>query len=361
MGDFYRLDEMEKHKPDYAILLGERANGKSYAVKERVLKKALIKKTVCFAIIRRYEQDIKASLMNTYFNDKGLRDMIKKETKEEFNGVVYWQGYFYIANTDASGKTTKGYAIGSALALNDDERYKSSFVQPDIEDIIFEEFTTNKLYLSNEVSRFMNLCSTILRLHKGTVFMIANTISRVCPYFNEWCLRSIPSMKFGQIDEYIFSDAQGNDVKICVELCASPKHKKSGMFFGNIGKSIEGGQWQTSEHPHLQGDLNDYDILYKISLAHMDFKFNILLLSNIEDGFQCVYVYPASLKTYDRLISQEYDTSLFVTPCLSKRNRAEVLMASLIKNNKMVFPSNLIAEDFLTVIKNMTLYPFTLI
>lgn len=228
--DFYRLTELDKHNPNYAIILGERANGKSYAVKERALECALDKKSVTFVVIRRYDADIKTSLMNTYFNDAGLKKMIEAKTDGVYNGVIYWQGYFYLAYTDDAGKVTRGYAIGSAMALNDDERYKSSFVQPDIEHIIFEEFTTKKLYLSDEVRRFMNLCSTILRLHSGTVYMIANTISRACPYFSEWNLRAIPSMKFGQIDEYIFEDSQQNKVKVCVELCASPEHKKSGMF-----------------------------------------------------------------------------------------------------------------------------------
>lgn len=358
--NFYRLDALDEHDPDYAIILGERANGKSYAVKERALTHAIDKMKVSFVLIRRYDADIKSNLMNTYFNDTGLKKLISDKTNEEYNCVTFWQGYFYLANDEGSNKVTKGPAIGYAMALNDDERYKSSFVQPDVEDIIFEEFTTNKLYLSNEVSRFMNLCSTILRLHKGTVYMIANTISRVCPYFNEWSLRNIPAMKFGQIDEYNFEDSQGNKVKVCVELCASPEHKKSGMFFGRIGKTIEGGQWETKERPHLVGDLADYDILYSLSLVHMNFRFNIYLLCNKEEGFTCVYCYPASVKIFDRVLTQEYSTDIQKTPTLHKNNRAECLISELVKNNKLVFPTNLIAEDFYTVIQNMSCNPFML-
>lgn len=357
--NFYRLDALDEHDPDYAIILGERANGKSYAVKERSLKHSIDTKKVSFVLIRRYDADIKTNLMKTYFNDRGLRELIEKETDGEYNCIDFWQGYFYLAK-DEDGKTVRGVAVGYAMALNDDERYKSSFVQPDVQDIIFEEFTTNKLYLSNEVSRFMNLCSTILRLHKGTVYMIANTISRVCPYFNEWNLRNIPSMKFGQIDEYNFEDSQGNKVKVCVELCASPEHKKSGMFFGRIGKTIEGGQWETKERPHLVGDLAEYDILYSLSLTHMNFRFNIYLLCHKKEGYTCVYCYPASVKVFDRILTQEYSTDVLHSPTLHKNNRAECLISELVKNNKLVFPTNLIAEDFYTVIQNMSCNPFML-
>lgn len=359
--DFYRLTEMDKHNPKYAILLGERANGKSFAVKERALIYAIRGKCCGFALIRRYSEDIKSSLMQTYFNDAALKDIIRKETDDEYDSVTYWQGYFYIAKLDEKGNYIRGYRVGAALSLNEDERYKSSFVNPDIKYIIFEEFTTQKLYLKNEVERFMNLCSTILRLESGTIYMIANKISRVCPYFSEWNLRSIPTMKEGQLDEYIFQDSQGIDVKICVELCASPQHSKSGMFFGNIGKTIDGGQWRTIDRPKLQGELPDYDILYSMSLIHMDFKFNILLLHHKEQDFACVYVYPASVHTHDRKLMQTYDIDFRVTPTLQKNNRAEVLISHLIRQNKMVFASNLIAEDFYTVINNMDTYPFNLV
>lgn len=354
--DFYRLTEIKKHKAQYNILLGERANGKSYAVKEEVLKKAIEKKACVFALVRRLDADIKPSVIGSYMDDMP----VNKLTKGEYNTISYYQRYFYVANVDDKGKVTRGYKIGCVFALADDERYKSSTVLPDIEYVIFEEFTTNKLYLRDEVTRFMNLVSTIMRLKNGVVYMIANKISRVCPYFNEWGLRGIPRQVEGQIDEYIFKSVDNVEVKICVELCASPKHTKSGMFFGTASKSIEGGEWQTSEHPHLQGDLSEYDILYKMSLIAMDFRFNIMLLCHSKDDYLCVYVYPASIKTYDRVLTEKYSTDYQITPNLHANNRAEVLIHKLINDNKMVFPNNLIAEDFYTVIKNMKKNPFSL-
>ncbi len=218
----------------------------------------------------------------------------------------------------------------------------------------------SNLYLKNEVEVFMNLCSTLFRLHTGIVYMIANKISRVCPYFSEWSLRGIPKLKEGQIDDYIFQDSQGTEVKICVEMCASPKHKKSGMFFGRIGKNIDTSAWSSKEYPHLQGDYADYDILYALSLEHLDFKFNIMLLQHKIEDFLCVYIYPSKMKISDRLITEEYSTDFLKSPCLNARNKAEVLINELVNNNKLVFPSNLIGEDFYSTIKNMKKYPLSL-
>ena len=358
--DFYRLDELKKHSPQYAILLGERANGKSGAVKEDVIKTALKEKTICSALIRRLDEDIKASIIQAYFNDEFLIDIIKKESKGKYNYIHYYQRQFYFAHIDKEGNIEKGFPFCVVFSISSAERYKSSAVYPNLKIIIFEEFTTANRYLKNEVEVFMNLCSTLFRLHTGIVYMIANKISRVCPYFSEWSLRGIPKLKEGQIDDYIFQDSQGTEVKICVEMCASPKHKKSGMFFGRIGKNIDTSAWSSKEYPHLQGDYADYDILYALSLEHLDFKFNIMLLQHKIEDFLCVYIYPSKMKISDRLITEEYSTDFLKSPCLNARNKAEVLINELVNNNKLVFPSNLIGEDFYSTIKNMKKYPLSL-
>lgn len=360
MSDFYRLTEMEKHSPQYAILLGERANGKSGAVKEKLIRQALKEKCLCGGLIRRLDEDIKAGVISTYFNDEFLIDIIKKESVGKYNYIHYYQRQFYFAHIDKEGKIEKGFPFCAVFALSNAERYKSSSVYPNMTTLIYEEFTTTKRYLKNEVEIFMNLVSSLFRLHSGTVYMIANKISRVCPYFSEWSLRSIPKLKEGQIDEYIFTDSQGADVKICVEMCASPKHKKSGMFFGRIGKNIDSSAWNSQEYPHLIGDYADYDILYALSLEHLDFKFNIMLLQHKQDDFICVYVYPSKMKVSDRLITEEYSSDFMKSPTLNRNNKAECLINQLVNNNKLVFPSNLVGEDFYSTIKNMKKNPFML-
>ena len=361
--DFYRLDRILKTGATWNVLLGERANGKSYAVKEHAIIEAFECNNISCALIRRLDEDVKASIINAYFNDEGLIELVKKLSKGRYNCITYYQRKFYFSFYDEDkDKITKGFAFCVVFALNNAERYKSSTVYPTLKTVIFEEFTTEKCYLTNEVSKLMNLCSTLFRLNTGKVFMIANKISRVCPYFGEFGFqKGVPKMKEGQLDTYTYKTLDGNDVKISVEMCASPKHAKNGMFFGKNAKVINGSEWETHEHPHLFGSLSDYAQLYELTLEHMEFAFNILLLQHYEEGFLAVYVYPATVKKHDRVLSEMYSTSDLITPTLDSRIKAEVLIADLIARNKLVFPSNLIGEDFETVITNMKQSPFTLV
>lgn len=359
--DFYDMTELKKHNADYNILLGERSNGKSFQVKMEMIKTGLDSTQITSALIRRYEEDIRATYISTYFDDEALKKYITDSTDGKYNCVDFYQRRFYFAHYDEeSTKIERGHAFCIAFALAEDERYKSSTVFPKIKIVSFEEFITNRMYLKDEVRRFMNLCSTIIRLNKAKIYLIGNTISRVCVYYNEWCLRGVTKMKEGQIDEYIFKDSQNNDVKICVELCKSPQHKKSGMFFGRIGQQIESGAWACAEHPHLKGDFSEYDVLYSMTLKHLDFKFNVVLCQHIEDGFLCVYVYPSTMKTHERILSEEYSENVLQTPNLMKSKKIERIIAQLVVENKVVYPTNLIGEDFLTTLKNMNSNPFIL-
>lgn len=350
---YYSLENILSKQFDINILIGERSNGKSYAVKMECLKKAYKNRACTFGLIRRYDSDIKSVLIESYFADMP----VKKITNGEYELIQCYRGGIYFAKLE-DDKLKRGILIGQVFALALDERYKST-EYPLMEDLIFEEFVTKNRYLDDEPMRLMNLISTIYRRRKGRVFMVANTISRVCPYFTEFGLRGIPSMKIGQIDSYEFDDIKGKITKIGVEYCANTGATTSGMFFGKFGKQIDGGAWECKEYPHLEKDLNDYDKIYQISLVYNDFKFNINMLR--DDDNLLVYVYPASLKLYDRVLTEEYNTSMLITPCLYRTKRKEVMLASLFKQNKFVFSDNLTGDDFHTCIKNMSQNPFNLL
>ena len=358
MAKFYSLKEINKIDAQYNIILGMRSNGKSYAVKEQLVNESLKKGAVCGVLIRRLDADIKSSIIANYFDDIP----VEKLSKKKYDCFTFYRDYFYFGNRNEDGTITKGEKFCRVLALSNDERYKSSTVLPDVTTIIYEEFTTNKLYLNNETERFLNLVSTICRNKSVKVYMIANKISRVCPYFSDWGLKGIPSMdtEKGQIDTYELRTLDGDIVKIAVEMCAPSENKKSGMFFGLSAKNIDGTDWQVKERPKLKGTVKDYEVIKELSLQHMDFTFNIMLLCHKKEEFMCVYVYPAHVKVHDRLLTDQYSTNPQHTPTLHAKNKAECLISRLINDNKLVFPNNLIGEDFNTTIANMDKYPFAL-
>ena len=107
------------------------------------------------------------------------------------------------------------------MALSTEQHMSSaSFLDVDI--IIFEEFMERGTYISHEPDRLMIFYSTIDRKRGTTkLFMVGNSISRVCPYINDWGLDKIfRKLQQGQIETKIIHNEE-NDVKIAIEYCRS--------------------------------------------------------------------------------------------------------------------------------------------
>ena len=66
---YYRLDNLDKENATYSMAIGERSNGKTYAVLERILDNYLKSGlTNQGAIIRRWAEDIKSYRGQVMFN-----------------------------------------------------------------------------------------------------------------------------------------------------------------------------------------------------------------------------------------------------------------------------------------------------
>lgn len=348
---YYSLTDIKKKHAQYNVILGERAPGKSFAVKDEVLKKAWKLKVPCFIVIRRYEEDIKTAYIQQYFGDnnenKGGEGDPVTITGGEYDCIYVYQGKIYFATRCEDGHMKAGLHIGYTMALSQDERYKSQ-QYPTVTDIIYEEFVTRKIYLTDEPIRLMNLVSTIARKREITVWMIANTISRVCPYYLEWGLRNIPRMKEGSIDTYTVGKTL-----IAVEMSPSRKDK-SKMFFGHAAKSIQGGQWETEMLPSLPEPYDNYDRLYEMYLEGSGFIFKIELLMN-DEAETLIYVYPftKSVKPELPCITEEFTASQMKRPYLNKMIPAEQTISNLFMQGKICFADNLCGTDFKAVLKNM--------
>lgn len=346
--EYYSNKKILEKNAEYNIILGERSNGKSYCIKmEQCLKKAIKQEKCTFVIIKRLSEDIKAGFIEEYFADMP----ISKLTKGKYNKIVGYRDGIYLAKENEDEKLVRGLQIGKAMALSNDERYKSR-AYPDITDIVFEEFVTNKLYLRDEVKRFINLVSTILRRRKGRVWLIANTISRICPYFSEWGLRGIPTMKQGQIDLYTVN-TDNESVKIAVEYCGNAGEEKSGMFFGKFAKSIDGGAWECDEYPKLpEGDICYH---YSIGFKYNDFGFIIWLCSLGSDAF--LYIKPARKVGEDfvfpnRILTNEFSIRRLISNALNLDIPVEGLISKLYRQGKVCYSHNLCGADFNSCLLN---------
>ena len=341
---YYDITNLLKTNASYLMLLGQRANGKSYQVKKTVLEAAYHHDKL-FIYLRRWERDIKQDYVTEYFSDMPIKEI----TSGVYEGVIAYQGYIYFYNLDDDNKIIKGKTIGRYLALNLNERYKSQ-VFKDYEYLIYEEFITDRLYLDNEPRTLMQLVSTIFRDRKGTVFLVGNTLSRVSPYFHEWDLRHVLQQRLGTIELYHYH--VGDDtIDLAVEYCAN-SNKTNTMFFGQASKQIISGEWDTEDLPHLPGDQEQYECVYKVCVKYQSFNFMMNLLID-EDGSKIVFVYPHTGKTkVDRIIQDEFSTDPMINNRLDPRHKPEAHMMDCFRFNKVCYSDNLTGTDFRHVIEH---------
>ncbi len=343
---YYSGDRILKEDAHYNLIYGERSNGKSYWIKERCVSNAYHKKDK-FVLLRRYQLEVKASDVESYFADTPVKSI----TNGEYNTISVYRGSIYLANI-IDDKVIRGLQIGRCLYLSGASHYKSQAF-PDYTDIIFEEVLAKTGYLPNEPSELMELVSTIARRRKIRVWLIGNTISRVCPYYSEWALFNIPKQEQGTIDIYKFKTSQkdetGEDVviKIAVEYCANSGNN-SKMFFGKKEKSIAGGSWECNEHPNI-ASVEEYEVAHEILLKRCNFSFVMQLCTDVKKGGAFVYVYPhTTRRRIDRIISDEFSTDPLETDCLLPN---ESIIRDCINNNRVCYSDNLTGEDFTTILK----------
>lgn len=344
---YYELQHLLDCKCFWMLLYGMRSNGKSYAVKKKIIEDAL--QGITFVYLRRWGDDIKGPGVEAYFDDMPFNEL----TDGQYVGIKAYQGYLYFYTIGEDDKPVRvGGAIGRYCALNLYERYKSQ-VFKNCGNIVYEEFLTDKVYLNNEPKLLMQFVSTVARDHDINVFMIGNTISRVCPYFDEWGLaKGIHNQKPGTINIYHLKGENGV-VDIAVENCEAVT-TSSKMFFGHASKQIIRGEWDVDDVPKLLKPYKFYSLLYEMTVIAGEFKYIMQLMSDDANGGLFVYVYPNTKERKTmRTISPDFNTSPWITNGLRHDIKAECCIADCIRNGKLCYSDNLTGTDFRKV---MTTY-----
>ena len=353
---FYHAGDIAKIGAQYNVILSGRDAGKSYAIAcdntkdyKGYLWFAWKTKKTIMGYIRRYDEDVKASLVIADFADK--IEFLKKITKGEYDNFVVYQGKIYFGKTKEDGTIKKApFAFGQifAMSLSIKGRYKSR-QYPDIMCLVYEESVASKdeRYLYGECDALQDLVSTVFRRRNGTVWMLGNTVSRRSPYYEEWGLTNVPKMKVGQIDTYTV-----DDTLIAVELSPNRDSKDSKMFFGKAKKSIRGSDWQTDTYMHLPKGtyVRDYTILGRLTFECKLFKFTVLLLMD-EKANRFLYVYPAK-RMSDYIISNKQTLDPTYHKALNPRIPSHQYMADAWNDGKVCYASNLCGQDFIDCLKN---------
>lgn len=348
--EYFTVKQLKQVAKDcnYLLLLGERGNGKSYAVKSDVLTQAYksIVEGKCYkqiGYIRRFDMDSKDSKTEPYWADMPVQEI----TNNEYSCISVFRKKIYFANIDDNGKPVRGVCIGQCFALASAEHYKS-LMYPHITNLIYEEVVSeNNQYLTNlEPQRLQQLVSTILRDRVGLVYLIGNTLSRMCPYYTEFGLVGVEDIKLGETKIYKI-----DDTVIKVHRCKSAKYN-SGMFFGRAKKNITEGEYLTNSQPHLDADRKEYNLLHTIILEYNQFKYLMEFLYYPKGAYYIWYVTPKTtpIKPNTRVISNKYNPSPYYTNDFKGINEMERRALYYIELKKVAFSDNLTGTEFYNIL-----------
>ena len=250
----YNLDSINKKSPDsnYYLIYGEKSNGKSYQVKHKEGVLHFLETGKKFILLRRWKEDITTSWIEKYFSDVD----IEKITSGKYNSIGVWRKDLFFGNVGDDLKFKKGQKIGCVMALSTEQHYSgASFL--DYDRIIFEEFMERGAYIAHESEKLQILYNTVDRKRGVTkVYMVGNTISRICPYLKDWnLLETIRKQKQGDINiietgQEFETETGIKKVTIAIEYCKSSGGKS--LSFGEASSMIDTGAWQTRKQPKLK-------------------------------------------------------------------------------------------------------------
>lgn len=307
----YNLDNIDKENALINLIWGERSNGKSYQVKhkkaiipflESMIKDGMNRDR--FILIRRLREEITTEKIERYFADVDIASL----TNNEYNIITYYRKEIYLGNYNIeTGKVKRGEKIGYVVALSTEQHYAGASYL-DVKNIIFEEFMSRSVYLANEPDKLMNFWNTVDR-KRGIVrmWLVGNTISRVCPYLIDWGLQNIVSKQqqgtiiTKMLDTGTFTeDGDPIKIKLAIEYCKSSG--RSSFAIGKHKDMLNKGSWQTEPQPHLPKSLKEYKLLFRIGFQYKEFRFLADFIKDIESR-ECVwFIYPHEKDFKDNLL-----------------------------------------------------------
>lgn len=346
----YNIDRIDKLDANFNLIYGEKSNGKSYQVKHKKAVEHYLETGKRFILLRRWREDISNLWIEQYFADVD----VAKLTNNKYNCISQYRKVLYFSIYDENtGKTQRFEKIGYVMSLST-EQHMSSASFLDVDTIIFEEFMERGTYIPHEPDRLMIFYSTIDRKRGTTkIYMVGNSISRVCPYIREWGLDEIfRNLKQGEIATKEIQNEE-NKVTIAIEFCKASGGKT--MTIGNASSMVDKGNWQTFPQPKLPKSYNDYNVLFRFGFQYKGFRFLCDYLSDKETYETIFFIYPKTEEFRNRTIvfSDEIKVSSYwqrdIYNISIKNDKLRNLFMNF-KENKIFYSSDLCGTDFKQVI-----------
>ena len=286
-----------------------------------------------------------------------------KITDNRCDSVVAFRGRIYLAKiNEETLKPVKHELIGYYRALSQ-EQVSAGISLLDVTDIIFEEFVSRTMYLTErEPDKLMNFYSTIDRGRgKVKLWLLGNSITRICPYFYKWGLSDlIKNMKKGDIRTKwlptgeIDEDGVPIEVKLAVEYCENTSG--TNYAIGDNADMINKGDWQTDPQPHLPKSKNSYDVEFRIGFLFNTYKFlgELLVDKETYDLVWFIYPYEKEFKDDILVISNVIKTSPLwqrdIYDITLNNKRIHDLLRDTFHESMIFYSSDLCGTDFKQVV-----------
>lgn len=188
---------LRQYDTTYYMIYGEREDGKSYTVKKNKCIEDYATSKKRFVYLRRLHQHIVRKNLVKVFDD------MQEIAQQKLGSKIYFDSQmgFYIINSKGESEV-----IGYHTSLQDAMLAKS-IPLVNVGTILFDEFI-DYTYMEDEIPKFLHTISTICRPPNTDVkiFMLGNTISNDCPYFN---LFGVDPRKIHQGEPYYIKHSLG--------------------------------------------------------------------------------------------------------------------------------------------------------
>lgn len=344
---YYSTKSIKKEPFDYALIWGQKDNGKSYAVKNEIIPDFLLNGRE-FVYIRRFKDEVTQFKVESQFNDYP----IEKVSNGEFTRISAYQHRIFFG-TD---KEPKQCIAGYYFSLDEEQDY-AGIQLPHLGNLFFDEFFSRTYYLPNEPYRLMLLISTLARDNKPKVWLCGNNVSKLCPYTEEWGLQEMLSQRQGTIFHAAVDDANGKPTIIAVERCAETGGENS-LIIGKDAAHIAKGEHRIKQAPHLPKAVETYKELYTFVIEREKLRFLCHLFEDKDIG-PFIYVTPktSEIQPNTRIITDNlFRGGELVTYGLRPVSLKERVIFELLDAGKVCYSDNTTARDFSNTLKSFKLF-----
>lgn len=354
---YYDISAIDALDAVYNLIYGKRSNGKTFSICRKIID-AYLDEDLPSAYIRRLDEMIKPKNLEVLFNPH--LEYIKEKTNGKYNAILYRSNAFYLCYYEGDTKLNQDKKpFCRTYAINTAETTKGQDAG-EIKLVFFDEFITRQFYLANEFILFQNLLSSIVRNRSGIkIYMVANTVSKYCPYFREMGLTRMKDQKQGTIDLYTMGASQ---TKIAVEYSDAPgggDNVSHYFCFDNPELNmITSGSWEIALYRHIPAGVGSLqpEIQFFICFDGQTLRCGLYILNDapllaISRRWKEIKNPEDQIIYSDNLDDPPdpnplHQTNLAVTP-----TRAHEVILSLIKQRKTFFADNEDGETFAAWLK----------